>query len=90
VFIFCGVMMFLWLLLAFSMRAPLAVKTKMYTMAESADHMTAKKADAVKVKLQKLAGVVEVAVLPQERTVILKIDKSYNWDDAQVYQLLRG
>lgn len=90
VFVFCGVMMFLWLLLAFSMRAPLAVRTKMYTMRKSADHMSDKQADALKVNLQKLAGVMEVAVLPKERTLILKIDKSHDWDDAQVYQLLRG
>jgi MFS family permease len=90
VFVFCGVMMFLWLLLAFSMRAPLAVRTKMYTMLKSADHMSDKQAEALKLKLQKLAGVVEAAVLPNERTLILKIDKSHDWDDAQVYQLLRG
>jgi MFS family permease len=90
VFIFCGVMMFLWLLLAFSMRAPLAVRTKMYTMRDTADAMTAEQADVMKREIVKLAGVVEAAVLPQERTVILKIDKSYDWDDAQVYQLLRG
>lgn len=90
VFIFCGVMMFLWLLLAFSMRAPLAVRTKMYTMCDTADAMTTEQADVMKREIVKLAGVVEAAVLPQERTVILKIDKSYDWDDAQVYQLLRG
>jgi MFS family permease len=90
VFVFCGVMMFLWLLLAFSMRAPLAVRTKMYTMRKAADHMTDKQAEALKLKLHKLAGVVEVAVLPNERTLILKIDKSHDWDDAHVYQLLRG
>jgi hypothetical protein len=83
-------MMFLWLLFAFSMQPPLAVRTKMYTMDESADNMAADSANAVKSKLLKLAGVVEAAVLPQERTVILKIDKSYDWDDAQVYKLLRG
>jgi MFS family permease len=90
VFIFCGVMMFLWLLLAFSMQAPLAVRTKMYTMEDSAEQMTAEMVVSVKSKLTKLAGVIEAAVLPQERTVILKIDKSYDWDDSQVYQLLRG
>ena len=90
VFIFCGVMMFLWLLLAFSMRAPLAVRTKMYTMRDTADAMTKEQTDAMKREIVKLAGVVEAAVLPMERTVILKIDKSYDWDDAQVYQLLRG
>jgi len=90
VFIFCGVMMVLWLLFASSMQAPLAVKTKMYTMNESADAMSADQAGAIRAKLFELAGVVEAAVLPQERTVILKIDKSYDWDDAQVYQLLKG
>ncbi len=90
VFIFCGVMMVLWLLFASSMQAPLAVRTKMYTMAESADAMSAGEAGAIRAELLALAGVVEAAVLPQERTVILKIDKSYDWDDAQVYQLLKG
>ena len=90
VFIFCGTMMLLWLLLAFSMQAPLAVRTKMYTMEESADQMTAELVAKVRNDLTNLAGVIEAAVLPQERTVILKIDKSYDWDDAQVYQLLRG
>ncbi len=90
VFIFCGMMMLLWLLLALSMQAPLAVRTKMYTMEASADQMTAEVATSMRSSLTKLAGVIEAAVLPQERTVILKIDKSYDWDDAQVYQLLRG
>ncbi len=90
VFIFCGVMMVLWLLFASSMQAPLAVRTKMYTMNEAADAMSADQAGAIRAKLLELAGVVEAAVLPQERTVILKIDKSYDWDDAQVYQLLKG
>ena len=90
VFVFCGMMMFLWLLLASSMQAPLAVRTKMYTMDEAAGPMTAERANVVKNELVKLAGVIEAAVLPQEYTVILKLDKSYDWDDAQVYQLLRG
>lgn len=90
VFIFCSVMMLLWLLFASSMQAPLAVRTKMYTMHESADTMTDTQAQAVSAKLLALAGVVEAAVLPQERTVILKIDKSYDWDDTQVYSLLKG
>lgn len=90
VFIFCGVMMVLWLLFASSMQAPLAVRTKMYTMNESADAMSAEQAGAIRTKLLELAAVVEAAVLPQERTVILKIDKSYDWDDAQVCQLLKG
>jgi len=90
VFIFCGVMMVLWLLFASSMQAPLAVRTRMYTMDASADGMSAADAGAIRAKLLECAGVVEAAVLPQERTVILKLDKSHDWDDAQVYQLLKG
>lgn len=94
VFIFCSVMMFLWLILAYSMQAPLAVKTKMFSMDESGGDITNETADALKVKLANLTGVVEAVVLPQERTVILKIDKSHNWDEAQlevlVHKLLRG
>jgi MFS family permease len=90
VFIFCGVMMVLWLLFASSMQAPLAVRTRMYTMDASADSMTAAEANVIRGRLLEYAGVVEAAVLPQERTVILKLDKSHDWDDAQVYQLLKG
>ncbi len=94
VFIFCGVMMFLWLLLAFSMQAPPAVRTKMYTMNAMAEQMAAEDVNVLKDKLAGIAGVIEAVVLPQELTVILKIDKSHDWDGSnlqtQVHQLLRG
>lgn len=90
VFVFCGVMMLLWLLLAYSMQSPPAVSTKMYTMAGATDQMSGEVAVALRNELAKLAGVIEAVVLPQERTVILKIDKTHDWDEAQVYQLLRG
>lgn len=90
VFVFCGVMMLLWLLLAYSMQSPPAVSTKMYTMAGTTDQMSVEVAAALRNELAKLAGVIEAVVLPQERTVILKIDKTHDWDEAQVYQLLRG
>ena len=94
VFIFCSVMMLLWLILAYSMQAPPAVKTKMYSMDEATVELTANQAQKLKNKLSKLAGVLEAVVLPQERTVILKVDtKIYNmqdWDETKVHQLLRG
>lgn len=90
VFIFCSIMMFLWLLLAYSMQAPPAVRTKMYTMHETAAEMTSESANVLKSELAKLNGVIEAAVLPQERTVILKIDKLQSWDESQVLKLLRG
>ncbi|MGB2831585.1 MAG: MFS transporter [Methylotenera sp.] len=94
VFIFCSIMMLLWLILAYSMQAPPAVKTKMYSMEEAADDLTNDQVAALRDQLAKLAGVIEAVVLPLERTVILKIDKSQHWDEAQmetlVHQLLRG
>ena len=99
VFIFCSVMMLLWLILAYSMQAPPAVKTKMFSMNANGDALINEEAADLKVKLAQLVGVIEAVVLPQERTVILKIDKSRlgqsaGSDEAQleksVYQLLRG
>lgn len=94
VFIFCSVMMILWLILAYSMQAPPAVKTKMFSMDETALNMLAAEAEALKQSLMNLQGVLEVAVLPQELTVILKMDKSQNLNEAEietlVHQLLKG
>lgn len=94
VFIFCSVMMFLWLILAYSMQAPPALKTKMFSLDEASPELTTEQAEILKSNLAKLASVVEAVVLPQERTIILKIDKAQTGDEAQlqtkVYQLLRG
>ncbi len=90
VFIFCSIMMFLWLILAYSMQPPPAVRTKMYSLDESVPELSNEHADILKNNLAKLVGVIEAVVLPQERTIILKIDKTQDWDEAQVYKLLRG
>ncbi len=88
VFIFCGLMMFVWFILASSMQAPPAVRTKMYTFNAEQRNISPEEADALKSKLIALSGVVEAAVLPTEGTIILKIEKNDNWDDTQVYSLL--
>lgn len=93
VFVFCSVMIFLWLLLAISMRAPAAVRTKMFSMSDTGKLLNSKQAESLRLKLAKLTGVVEAVVLPLEHTVILKVDKLHDWDEAhvhQVHQLLRG
>jgi len=94
VFIFCSVMMILWLIFAYSMQAPPAVKTKMFSMDESALNMHATEIEALKRSLTNLQGVLEVAVLPKELTVILKLDKSQSLNEAEmetlVHQLLKG
>lgn len=90
VFVFCSIMMLLWLVLAYSMQSPPAVRTKMYTMPETAINMSIEAVSILKSELAKLGGVIEVAVLPQEQTVILKLDKLHDWDEAQLLKLLRG
>ncbi len=90
VFIFCGVMMLIWLVLAFSMQAPPAVKTKMIGLDESQEILSNTQAEALKLQLSQLVGVVEVAVLAQERTIILKIEQTQPWDEAQVYTLIKN
>ena len=76
------------------MQSPPAVKTKMYSMDETAGVLSNDSAHALKARLANLAGVIEAVVLPEERTVILKIDKSQDWDEIemqkQVHLLLRG
>lgn len=90
VFIFCGAMIFVWLMLALSMQAPPAVRTKMYAFNASQRIISSNEAEALTAKLAALPGVMEAAVLPTEGTIILKVDKNDNWDDTQVYTLLRG
>ncbi|NOT14147.1 MAG: MFS transporter [Methylotenera sp.] len=84
VFIFCGTMMLLWLLLAISMQKPPAIKTKMYTMSDAADKMTSANINTLIIDLKRINGVIEAAVLPQEHTVILKIDRMHTHDEAQL------
>ena len=90
VFIFCSIMIFLWLLMAISMQAPPAVKTKMYSMPSTGEALNEAQATVLKAQLANLQGVIEAVVLPIERTVILKIDKLQNWQESDVQQLLRG
>jgi len=90
VFIFCSVMMLIWLMLAFSMQAPPAIRTKMYSMDQTRAALSEAKANELTQALSNLTGVIEAVVLPVERTIILKVDKSEHWDENQVYKLLRG
>lgn len=90
VFIFCSIMIFLWLLLAISMQAPAAVRTKMYSMLDTGKLLSIKQTEALRQKLLKLKGVIEAVVLPEEHTVILKVDKLQDWDESHVHELLKG
>lgn len=84
VFVFCSVLMALWLLMAGSMKAPPAVKSKMYHLEE----MSASRAKKLSAQLAKLAGVRESVVLPEEGMVILKVDIQQGWQEDEVLRLI--
>jgi MFS family permease len=70
VFIFCAVLMSVWLISALGMKTPPSVKTKMYHV-EALDD---RQASELKSALDNMAGIEEVAVLAQEQTLIVKIN----------------
>ncbi|MFM1910719.1 MAG: Inner rane transport protein YajR [Pseudomonadota bacterium] len=84
VFVFCSVLMALWLLFGLSMKAPPAVKSKMYHLKE----ISATKAKTLATKLAALQGVRETVVLADEGMVILKVDMQQGWDEAAVVRLI--
>ena len=84
VFVFCSVLMALWLLFGLSMQAPPAVKSRMFHIKE----MSEAKAKLLAKKLAALAGVRETVVLADEGMVILKVDLQQNWDEAAALKLI--
>jgi MFS family permease len=84
VFIFCSILMALWLASALSMQAPPAVKSKMYHLQD----MSPERAQRLSVELRELRGVREAVVLSDEKMVILKVDMQQGWDEALALQLI--
>ena len=70
VFVFCAVLMGVWLLLAFGMKTPPSIKTKMYHV----DKLDAAKASILSAKISQIAGVYEVVAIAAESTMIVKIN----------------
>jgi MFS family permease len=84
VFVFCSVLMALWLIFGLSMQAPPAVKSKMYHLKK----ISTAKAKTLATKLAALQGVRETVVLADEGMVILKVDMQQGWDEAAVVRLI--
>jgi len=84
VFVFCSVLMAMWLLVALSMKTPPAVKSKMYHLEE----MTKAAAKNLSTRLGAVVGVREAVVLPDEGLVILKVDMQQRYDEAEVLRLI--
>jgi MFS family permease len=85
VFIFCSALIGLWLVLAFSMERPPAVRTRLFHVRE----MTEDKATELSRQLAKLNGVSEALVVGNEGIAILKVDMR-GWDEAAVQKLIEG
>ncbi len=84
VFVFCSVLMALWLIAALSMKTPPAVKSKMYHLEE----MTKAAAKNLSTRLGAIAGVREAVVIADEGLVILKVDMQQSFDEAEVLRLI--
>lgn len=84
VFAACGVMMLIWLIIAASMQAPLAVKTQMFHIGDnwSGDVRELSR------KLGALQGVKEAVVIAEEGVAYLKVLQS-DWDEAGVLRLIQ-
>ena len=82
VFVFCSVLMAIWLLLALGMKAPLAVKSRMFHLNMELD---ASAAQQLAQQLAKVSGVREAVVLAEEAVVLLKVDL-YEWDETAAMQ----
>lgn len=84
VFIFCSVLMGLWLIFALSMTSPPAVKSKMYHLRD----MSSAEAHQLSTRLSAVSGVREVVVLPDESMLMLKVDLQHAFDEAEVLRLI--
>jgi MFS family permease len=84
-FAFCGVLLMLWLISAVTMKAPAAVRTRMYHVRE----MDTGKASGLSRQLAALPGVHEALVLASEGVAYLKVDMR-GFDEQGVTQLLGG
>ena len=84
VFVFCGVLIGLWLIASLSMRAPLAIKTRMFHVGV----MDRERAAQLRTQLASVSGVVEAAVLAEEGVAMLKILRA-GWDETRARAILQ-
>jgi len=80
VFMFCAVLMSVWLLLTFSMKTPPSVKTKMYHLGETSDVQ----ANALTKKISALPYVYEAVAIAKEGMLIVKIKNTEIWDEQEI------
>ena len=85
VFVFCALLMAVWLWLAANMTPPPRVKTQMLHI----DTISDEEANRLASRIAVFAGVETVTVLPEEGTVMLKVSQT-GWDEDGIKHLLYG
>jgi MFS family permease len=80
---FCGLLLTVWLILAITMKAPAAVRSRMYQVQE----MDANKSKELSRRLAAIPGVYEALILVNERVAYLKVDMK-GFDEEKVIKLL--
>ena len=83
VFMFSAVLMSIWLIVAIGMRAPPAVKTRMFHLGA----ISPVQAALLTQQLQAITGVYEAGVIAEEQIVILKVAQQ-GWDEADALKLI--
>lgn len=81
---FCGLLLMLWIICAITMKAPAAVRSRMYHVQE----MGADQSQELSRQLAAIPGVYEALVLVNERVAYLKVDMQ-GFDEEQVIKLLK-
>lgn len=84
VFLFCSVLIGLWLVFATSMQAPMAVKSRMFHVEDLSPSTARDLAD----RLAALGGVHEAVVLADEGVALLKVDMA-GWDETAALEIIK-
>ncbi|SEF38722.1 MFS transporter [Nitrosomonas ureae] len=82
-YLFCGSLLMVWLVLAATMKSPAAVRSRMYPVGE----MDIDQSRELSRQLAAISGVNEALVLVNERVAYLKVDMK-GFDEKKVIQLL--
>ncbi len=86
VFMFCAVLMSIWLLLTFSMKTPPSVKTKMYHLGETSESQ----ASVLTKTISALPYVHEAIAIAKEGMLIVKIKNQHIWDEQEILAIIQN
>lgn len=82
VFIFCAVLMCIWLVLTFGMITPPAVRTKMYHL----NDLNAQQASTLAQEISQMTGVYEAVAIAQEQLLIVKLNNQQSIDSQTLIE----